>query len=224
MPKATPEGIFPNGIWDGRTSTTPDVSTEKNPDIELANRYRAEIRAIEETLAGYLGLLDKILEYGPSNSVLGVVDDGTDLEYKVLTGGTGITVSHGANEITISTQADQIGFAGVSGADLLLGDAVYVSSDSKAYPAKADTPSTSVVIGFCDREAAVDEPVVILPLGNLTNPAWSLTVGDKYYLSPSVSGEITNSPPATVGFNVVPIGVAHSSTQLAIDLKVSVWL
>lgn len=226
MPRATPDPKFPNTVWDGLTSTTPDVSIEKPPDTEMGNRLRAEIRALEATMLLYIDLLDQILDYGPANSVLGVIDDGTDVEYKELIEGTGIVITHAAGRITISGSEDAAGVAveGIAGETLAIGDLLYVQSNGKAYKAQANAVATSMVIGMCDRVAILDDEISILQIGSVINVGWSLTVGTLYYLSPGIAGAITETPPTMSGYYVIPVGVATSATKLAISLKVSVLL
>jgi len=219
MGSATPYGRFPIEIWDGTTSTTPDVLTDKAPDTELAARYRAEIRALETVLISYLGALEKLNAYGAGDSVFGVKADGTELEYKILIDGPGIVVTHTPAGITFST-----GLRGVAGEALAVGDVLYLKADGKVYKAKADADATSMATGISDRVAVLDDAILILSFGAVTNSSWTLTVGDVYYLDPAVAGGITKTIPTTAGQSVVPCGVAVSTTSMAINFRTRVKL
>ncbi len=105
MSRSNIPGKFPQEIWDGLTPTTPDYNTEAAPDIDFGARYRAEIRALETTLASYQTILNYIQALGVGNSILGVRADGNLLEWKSLIAGAGILLTHavGAINVAIST-------------------------------------------------------------------------------------------------------------------------
>jgi len=103
MAKSVPDPIFPDNIWDGTTEKYPDITTDKTPDVEFAARYRAEIRSLEKVLDAYSSVLDVIANYGAGNTLLGVQNDGTALEYKALSAGNGILITHGSGTITIAS-------------------------------------------------------------------------------------------------------------------------
>lgn len=222
--EATPRPKFPDETWDGTTKATPDVSTRKTPDVLFGERYRAEIRSLEEVLLQYLDALDKLIAYGPGDSILGIKADGTELEYKVLIEGSGVVITHTPSGITISANTGGASFSGMAGEALSLGDVLYIGADGKAYKAQADADATSEAVGVSDRDAVLDDPILILPIGDVTNPGWSLTAGDLYYLSPTVAGGITSTPPSTTGQLIVPCGVATSTTSLAVDFRTRVKL
>lgn len=87
MGRAQPDPKFPDAVWDGLTRSTKDPNAEVPADIDFNARYRAEIRAIEEILLGYLADLEVIHNYGDPNDVLTVKDDGTGIEWAEGGGG-----------------------------------------------------------------------------------------------------------------------------------------
>ena len=224
MGNATPQPRFPDEIWDGTTPSTPDVQYDKTPDIEFGARYRAEIMALEQLLIQYIDVLETIKNYGVGNSLLGVKSDGTELEYKILIEGSGIVITHSPAGITIAANTGGASFSGTAGEALSLGDILYLGVDGKSYKAQADADATSEAVGVCDRNAVLDESILILPIGDVTNGGWSLTTGDLYYLSPTIAGGITNTAPTTTGQLIVPCGVATSTTSLAVDFRTRVKL
>jgi hypothetical protein len=89
-------------IWDGTTPTRPNTDIFKRADGEIGGRHSSEIIALEETVKDVLDAVDLLLNPGAANSILGVKNDQSDLEYKVLTEGTGIDIVHATETITIS--------------------------------------------------------------------------------------------------------------------------
>lgn len=100
---------------------------------------------------------------------------------------------------------------------LSVGDAVYMTNAGTLAKAQADVAGTVKVIGFVYQAGKIATSGVI---GGLTG----LTVGDRYFLSAGTAGVITNAAPSTDGQFVVPVGVAVSATELAINLGTPVRL
>ena len=135
---------------------------------------------------------------------------------------TGINVTSGVDPG--HTHTGDVSIASVAGENLSEGDVLYVQSDSEAYKAKADADATSLVVGLCDRDASENGAIGIIPVGSLDITGWGLTAGDSYYLSSSTAGEVTNTAPTTSGEYVVPLGIALSTTEMAINIQVRVLL
>lgn len=213
-------------IWDGTTPRTrPNTDVFKRADGEVGNRHSSEIIALEEKVIDVLTAIDILLNLGAANSILGVKDDQSGLEYKTLVEGTGVTITHGTGTITIaSSGGTSTAFSCNAGESLSLGDVVYIETDGKAYKAQADSANTSDAVGLSDRNASANDAILVIANGDVANGGWSLTAGDRYYLDTSVAGGITSTPPpgATPGTYVVPIGVATSTTKLAVDLKLRI--
>jgi hypothetical protein len=199
----------------------------KGADAEIGNRHSAEIIALEEDLVDLKEELDILRNPGDANSLLGVKDDQSGLEYKALIGGVGIVITHGVESITFTATGGggSVAILATAGEALALGDVVYIStSDGKAYKARSDAVATSEVLGCCDRAAVLDDPIGISPVGPVTNPGWSLTAGTRYFLSPTTAGAITSTAPTTPGQMVVPLGVASDTTILAVNILTKIKL
>lgn len=100
MGRAQPDPKFPDTVWDGLTRSTQDPNVEVPADIDFNARYRAEIRAIEEILLGYLEDLEVIHNYGDPNYVLTVKDDGTGIEWAESGGGGDIGILYTGNAVS----------------------------------------------------------------------------------------------------------------------------
>lgn len=106
MPLPPPK--FEDGeVWDGTTPhSRPSTNVYKGPDGEIGNRHSAEILALEDLLNGVIEELGILENPGAANSLLGVLNDQSGLEYKTLIEGAGITLTHAAGSITITDNHD----------------------------------------------------------------------------------------------------------------------
>jgi hypothetical protein len=227
MPLPSPK--YGDEIWDGTTpKSRPDTNVFKGADAEIGNRHSAEIIALEEELFGIQEELDILRNPGAANSVLGVKDDQSGLEYKVFVAGSGMIISHTPESVTFTSTGGggaSVQIIAVAGEVLSLGDAVYISiADGKAYKAIATSAATSEVMGFCDQAAVLDDVIGVNPIGPLTNPLWFLTAGTRYYLSPITAGAITSTAPSTPGQYIVPLCVASEATKISISILAKIKL
>jgi hypothetical protein len=218
--------IFPAGIWDGTTSTTPNLLIEKVPDIQLGDRYRSEIIALEKLLVDYITLLDKIKAYGTGNSVLGVKADGTDLEYKVLIGAAGITITHGVGQITIGGMP-VLAYSAEADVDIKAGQALHVKVNSHVELATNNTNPQVAGIAIVDANTTfacdyVSSGEVDLPDWTDATGAANLTTGSVYYLD--VNGRITTTSPTSAGISVVKIGRAITNSTLDVEIEPPILL
>jgi hypothetical protein len=90
----------------------------KAPDGDLGNRHSSEILALEELLKDAYDTLDILANPGAANTILGVLDDQSGLEYKELVAGTGITINHATGNITIASSG---GLPALGAANEILG-------------------------------------------------------------------------------------------------------
>jgi hypothetical protein len=74
----------------------------KRADGEIGNRHSAEILALEDLLNGVIEELGILENPGAANSLLGVLDDQSGLEYKTLIESPGIAITHAAGSITLA--------------------------------------------------------------------------------------------------------------------------
>lgn len=103
------------------------------------------------------------------------------------------------------------------------GDAVY-SNSGVITKAQANANNPSKVFGFVSQDIGTGDDGTVQDSGYVTRPAWGLTPGALYYLSPSVAGAITPTAPTTAGQYVVEVGKAVSSTVLAIEIQQRILL
>lgn len=118
---------------------------------------------------------------------------------------------------------------------IVIGNAVYISAAATVDLAKADASATKEAIGLVkDTSINADATGSILTDGVLTatTTQWDavagttggLTAGATYYLDPDTAGLLTETAPTTVGDYVVKMGVAVSTTDLKLDIEISVLL
>ncbi len=94
---------------------------------------------------------------------------------------------------------------------------VYLHTDGKWYPARANAEATSAGdIGIALDTAAANGTGRVLQLGYVSNSAWVLTPGRAVYISPATAGALTQTKPGT-GNVVRVIGYATSATTIHID-------
>ncbi len=94
---------------------------------------------------------------------------------------------------------------------------VYLHTDGKWYPARANAEATSAGdIAIALDTAAANGTGRVLQLGYVANSAWTLTPGGAVYISPATAGALTQTKPST-GNVVRAIGYATSATAIHID-------
>ena len=236
MPLPSPE--FEDGaVWDGTTPRSrPTTDVFKNADGEIGNRHSAEIIALEKLLNDVIEELGLLENPGPANSVLGVLDDQSGLEYKSLVEGHGIKITHTTGNITIAEASDiEDGLTNNNVSPIVIGTPVYCESDGKVDLAKADAVATVQAIGLVK-----DVSIAASAIGNIqtdgileaTTGQWDavagttggLTAGTIYFLSAATAGQLTATAPTTIGEFVVRVGVALSTTKMEITLTQPILL
>lgn len=226
MPLPSPE-FGQDNVWDGTTPRSrPTTDIFKNADGEIGNRHSSEIIALEELLKDVVDAIEILKTLGDANSLLGVNDGQDSLEYKTLIQGTGITITHVDDTIvfTATGGGGDIEIDSTAGEAVTIGDALYIAANGKAYKAQANAAATSRVIGCSNTVASADEAIKIVTDIAVTKVGWGLVVGDTYYLSPYTAGDITSVPPTITGHYLVPVGIANTATQLAINLQSRILL
>jgi len=112
---------------------------------------------------------------------------------------------------------------GTAGATITAGQVVYLDSTTSTYKladADSGTAAAKVPVGIALHGASSGQPLTILERGNLTLNA-VLTAGTAYYLSPTTAGGICPVADVTSGDDVVLLGLATSTTVLAVDIQVT---
>lgn len=112
----------------------------------------------------------------------------------------------------------------------LAGQPVYVSGNNAVSPADADTVATSRVVGLASRDVlaggtggfTMGGVVELADWTDVTGSA-TLTAAAQYFLS-STAGQLTTTPPTAVGKVVVQVGIALSTTRLAVEIDTGILL
>lgn len=111
--------------------------------------------------------------------------------------------------------------SGTAGATITAGQVVYLDgADNKYKLADADsgTAAAKAPAGIALHGAADGQPLKIIKSGDLTMNA-VLTAGTDYYLS-ATAGGIAPRADLGVGDDVVLLGLAKSTTVLAVDIQI----
>ena len=113
----------------------------------------------------------------------------------------------------------------------LKGMAVYPSSPNHVDLGRADSESTSGVVGIANEDVTATNQGTYLTDGQVTRSDWTaitgsatLTTGATYYLDETTAGHLTSTPPSVVGESVVRVGTALSGTTLDIEIAQPVLL
>lgn len=212
---------FPDNSWDGLCYQYDSHTIDKDPSFFWKDACTQEIVAIESYLIDFRSTFDFFKHYGDPHTIVSVNDDSSELVYRELVAGSGISIAWGEETVTIEASAADAGFSGVAGETLSIGDVVRIHTDGKIYKAIA-TANRGQIVGISNQNAILDDTIKILSSGDITNGAWSLTIGDIYYLSGTIAGGITNTSPAVIGQAIMPVGVALATDRLAIDLRIRI--
>lgn len=118
---------------------------------------------------------------------------------------------------------------------IVIGTPVYAQAAGAVKKALASAAATSKVEGLIyDVSIAASGSGQMATSGLLTatTAQWDavagttggLTFNTNYFLSPTTAGQLTATPPATVGQNVVRIGRALSTTTMMLDIQDEILL
>ena len=230
MGRATPNSKFPFKVWDGTTPSAPRLDIHAAPDADTGSRYRAEIQALEAVLIQYLGVLTLLKTPGPQNSILGVKDDGTDLEYKELLAGAGINILHGEGAITLEA-ADFASSKAITIDEVTVGTPLIMLPTGEVAKAQADALPRADFLGLSVSEASAMEECFYKTRGLITRSDWTtitgtadLTIGALYYLAADNPGFLTLTVPSTTGHLVVRAGRALSARSFDVEGQPSILL
>ena len=119
----------------------------------------------------------------------------------------------GRSAAAVASEASEVEY---SGGPFANGLALRVTAGGSAALALADDPTTATVVGIASGGQKMRSDGQITLSG--------LTPGATYYLSPTIAGALTSTPPATVGQVVVSVGRALSTTVLDIEIAEPILL
>jgi hypothetical protein len=121
--------------------------------------------------------------------------------------------------------------SGESDATLTKGTPVYIKGNGHIDSAKADASGTSTVVGLLMSDVLATISGDFQADGNITLADWTavigaatLTIGSIYYLSATSAGMLTTTAPTAVGEYVCRVGMAISTTTLAIEIDPKILL
>jgi hypothetical protein len=117
----------------------------------------------------------------------------------------------------------------------VIGQAAYISSANHVDLAKADSSSTTYVIGLVSDPTiatGASGGVTLAGVLTATTGEWDavtgqvggLTSGSTYFLSDATAGSITPTAPSTTGHFVAPVGIAMSTTDLKINVNLTIQI
>ena len=101
----------------------------------------------------------------------------------------------------------------IAGTTVAVSQPGYIASDGKAYLAQA-TREKMVCLGLFVDAGIVDDDIRIQRMGEVTNVAWTWTIGLPVWLSGTVAGGLTQTKPV----NAVLIGIPKSATIIVLNI------
>ena len=228
---------FPAAVWDGLSYQYDTLDTDKDPSFFWKDKASKEIIAVEQFLVDHDDLFNFFDALGAANSYVGVKADLSGLTYREFVAGAGVTIVHTDATTTITAIGGGGGTTTVTlknedAASLVIGTPVYTFNDGGVKKAKADAEATTNVIGLATETITAaatgevqTEGVLAATTGEwdtITGQIGGLTPDSIYYLSGATAGQLTAIAPS-IG-TVAPVGTAISSTQLKLNVLLTVLL
>jgi hypothetical protein len=134
-------------------------------------------------------------------------------------------------EPILPTTPEALSLEAEADSTIKIGNPIYIKANGHCDPAKADAWATAQVAGVSTSDANAGEICTYIPEGTAERSDWTeiagstlLTPGNTYFLSPTITGHITNTAPTTVGHSVVRVGRAVSDTKLDVEIELPILL
>jgi hypothetical protein len=116
--------------------------------------------------------------------------------------------------------------------DVVIGQPIYATGVGAAVDlAKADSVSTSRVIGIAVTGAISPGPIFLVGYGHITQTDWTAVTGvsglianSPYFLDPTTAGMLTTTAPTGSGELVVQVGVAVAANSLCVFIQPPILL
>lgn len=140
------------------------------------------------------------------------------IKFNPFTGALDIgTVGSGGGSLTEAEQAQRLIVKRIASVDIVIGDALYATSNTHVGLAEADTTiNKAMVFGFAVSNALAGSEVEILIFGILDDSVFSIfNINDPLFLD--VSGGITDIK-RTSGYHVV-VGKSFGGSQIFVNIK-----
>jgi hypothetical protein len=105
----------------------------------------------------------------------------------------------------------------IAGQNLSASDVVALDSSGNVIPAIAASVDTIEVIGCATSTVSGGQTVTVRHQGNLAGFS-GLTIGEPLFLSPTVSGAVSETPPSVMGTYILQVGQAISNTEIYVNV------
>ena len=111
--------------------------------------------------------------------------------------------------------------AGIAGATLTAGMPIYLDNTDEdlGKPCQANAEATASCDGICLNGASAGQPFDYLPSGDITLGTGVMTKGETYAVSDATAGKIRPVDELASGDYVTILGVAESTSVLALDIQ-----
>lgn len=123
----------------------------------------------------------------------------------------------------VTPSVDQFDATNGDAAPHLPGMAVYISASDTVKAAIATSYAEATVAAFATGTVAASA-IGSYQAGGRLDIFTGLTPGNVYFLSPTVAGGITSTPPTTVGQWISRVGQAFSATALDVEIEAGIEL
>ena len=124
----------------------------------------------------------------------------------------------GENAQTIVIENGNPPVAAIFDSNTARGDVLYVADTGHVDLAQANGEPQAIAVGIALASVASGMAGTYQTTGPVSNPAWNLTPGAVYYLSPSVAGGMTDTFPNSPGDYVCILGAALSETEFNLNI------
>jgi hypothetical protein len=100
--------------------------------------------------------------------------------------------------------------------NVVVGDYVYMKSNSKLAKAKADSRNTMPAVGIVKQLAPNNKCVIVQT--SLEAGHSGLTTRQRVFISPNEAGKITTTPPNSPSYILQCVGEAKSETEILVSI------
>lgn len=228
---------FPGGIVTGMTITGPGIPSNttvtgaSGNQVQMSANATATSSSVLLTFSSTANLVPTVVDndtFEPATNDLVIARRVGKVIY-LGNNATQMTLQDGESKLLVGAGYEM--FTANAGAALTQGQAVYISiggadggrTAGSAYPADAGAsfgPTRYQFVGFVLETVAMNQAATIVSGGIMGNFS-GLTPGQTYWVNPATPGAITLTPPTGAHIWVIPVGIAISATQIAINQALS---
>lgn len=124
----------------------------------------------------------------------------------------------GRDAATVVIEGGSTPVAAIFDSNTARGDVLYVTTTGHVDLAQANGEPQAIAVGIALASVTSGLAGTYQTTGPVSNPAWNLTPGSVYYLSPSVAGGMTETFPNSPGDYVCILGAALSETEFNLNI------